>query len=176
MNKRFIPGVIVVEGKHDVSRLSLLYESIYVVTNGYEIPQNDKKFLILSADKFPVYILTDNDEAGNFIRKKLNSLKNNFINILISAPRDSKKKGIAECDINDIKNALDKYSVEYIEKPHLDLYKLGLIGQKNSKYLREYICDKFNLGICSTKEMVKRLELLNINEDMIKKEIDHASC
>lgn len=69
MNKRFIPGVIVVEGKHDVSRLSSLYESIYVVTNGYDIPENDKKFLILLDEKIPVFILTDNDEAGNFIRK-----------------------------------------------------------------------------------------------------------
>ena len=176
MNKRFIPGVIVVEGKHDVSRLSLLYESIYVVTNGYDIPEKDKKFLILLDEKIPVFILTDNDEAGNFIRKKLNSLRKNFINILISAPNNSKKKGIAECDLNDIRNALDKYSTNHAQHNKIDLYVLGLVGQENSNYYRKIICEKFNLGNCSAKEMVKRLELLKIDTCMIKKEIDHAGC
>ena len=45
MSKKYIPGVIVVEGSHDASKISNLYESVFVVTNGYEIPKEEINFL-----------------------------------------------------------------------------------------------------------------------------------
>ena len=81
MNKKYIPGVIVVEGSHDASKVSLLYETTFVITNGYEIPEPERKFLKALKNDVQVIVLTDKDEAGKKIREELNSLRPNVINI-----------------------------------------------------------------------------------------------
>lgn len=175
MNKKYIPGVIIVEGTHDVSKLSTLYESNYVVTNGYDIPEEEIKFLNALDKDTQVIILTDKDEAGKKIRERLNSIKPNVINIEIEAPNSSKKKGVAECSILDIEKALDKYvSNKELEKEY-NLYELGIIGKDNSKEIRRIISNKFNLGLVNKNNMIKRLNLLHINLEELEKEIKYAT-
>ena len=175
MNKKYIFGVIVVEGKHDVSKLSTLYETCYVVTNGYEIPEEEVKFLKVLDYKIQIIILTDNDEAGKKIRERLNEIKSNLINVEITAPKSSKKKGVAECLISDITKALDKYTSKDKNEEQYDLYKLGLLGRDNSKELRNYISNKFNLGLTNKNNINKRLNLLNISIEEVEKELRYAT-
>lgn len=175
MNKKYIPGVIVVEGKHDVSKLSTYYDSCYVVTNGYVIPEEEIKFIKALNDDIQIIILTDKDEAGIKIRERLNAIKPNLINIEIAAPRSSKKKGVAECLSSDIKNALDKYAKEESKQEEYDFYKLGLLGNNYSKELRKNISNKFNLGYVNISNMKKRLNLLNIKIEELEKEIKYAT-
>ena len=105
----------------------------------------------------------------------MKEIKPNAINVEISAPQTSKKKGVAECDLEDIKNALDKYTKEQANNISIDLYKLGLIGRENSKELRGLISNKFNLGIVNKNNMIKRLNLLGIKEKQLIEEIKHAT-
>lgn len=174
MNKRYIPGVIVVEGTHDVGRVSMLYESNFVVTNGYEIPEDEKDFIIHLSNDIQIIILTDNDVAGEKIRSNLNELKKNMINIRIKAPENSKKPGVAECNLEDIKNALDKYSLENNKNEYINLYQLGLSGSFNSKDKIRQLSNVFHLGKCSLKNIQKRIALKGIKEEEIIKEIEHA--
>ena len=174
MNKRYIPGVIVVEGIHDVAKISLLYDGCFVVTNGYEIVKEEKDFLIHLPGDVRVIILTDDDEAGEKIRKELNEIKANAINVRIKAPQESKKKGVAECDIKDIQNSLDIYSVEQVDFVDVDLYSLGIKGRSNSSKVMEHISKTFHLGKCSYKNIVKRINLLHIKIEDIIKEIEYA--
>ena len=175
MNKKYISGVIIVEGKHDVSKLSNFYESVYVITNGYEIPNNEIIFIKALKPGTQIIVLTDNDNAGKEIRDKVNEIRNDLINIEITARTSSKKKGIAECDNKDIQKVLDKYVSNKINKEGIDLYKLGLIGNKNSKELREYIRNKFNLGNVNTNNLINRLNLLGIKKEDLIKEINNAT-
>lgn len=175
MNKKYIPGVIVVEGKHDVSKLANLYDSVFVVTNGYEIPLKEKEFLLHLPSDIQVIVLTDKDEAGRKIREQLNQINKNAINVEIEAPKSSKKKGVAECLINEIRNSLDKYSEDKNKSKDYNVYKLGLIGQENSKKLRELIANKFNLGIVNKNTIISRLNLLNIKEEKIIEVIKDAT-
>ena len=46
MNKIYIDGVIVVEGKSDVSYLSSFVDSLFFITNGYDINNEKIEFLI----------------------------------------------------------------------------------------------------------------------------------
>ena len=174
MNKKYIPGVIIVEGTHDVSKLSTLYESNYVVTNGYDVPEEEIKFLNALAKDTQVIVLTDKDEAGKKIRERLNGIRPNVINIEIEAPISSKKKGVAECNIKDIQNALDKYASDKDEETEYNLYELGIIGKENSKEIREIISNKFNLGLVNKNNMIKRLNLLHITPNELEKEIKYA--
>ena len=175
MNKKFIPGVIVVEGHHDVSKLSSLYESVFVVTNGYDIPEREINFLKALNKDTQIIVLTDLDVAGGEIRAKLNSIIPNAINIEIEAPKSSKKKGVAECALIDIEKALDKYVGVKKEQLQIDLYKLGIIGQENSKEIRNYLSNKFNLGLVNKNNMIARLNLLGISEEELITEIKYAT-
>ena len=175
MNKKYIPGVIVVEGSHDASKLSLLYDTAFVVTNGYEVPDKEVNFLKALKNDVQVIVLTDADEAGRKIREKVNAIRNNVINIEIEAPKSSKKKGVAECTLSSIQKELDKYVSEKKTETKYNLYKLGLVGQDNSKELREIISDKFNLGLTNKNNMVKRLNLLGITNKELTKEINNAN-
>ena len=174
MNKKYIPGIIIVEGSHDASHLSSIYNTCFVITNGYDIPQKEINFIKALKDDAQIIVLTDNDEAGYKIRERINMVRDKLIDVVVSAPINKKKKGIAECDIEDLRNALDKYSKNYDEKYDIDLYKLGLTGANDSKQLREYISNKFNLGICNKNNMVKRLHLLGITYEELEKEINNA--
>lgn len=173
MNKQYIPGVIVVEGTHDASKISSLFNTTFVITNGYEIPKEEIKFLQALPKGVQVIILTDNDEAGEIIRKRLNDIIENPINITIKAPESKKKKGVAECDIRDIKQALDNYVAEEEKNDDLDFFLLDLSGRKNAKENRNKIINKFNLGLCSTTNMKKRIKLLGINKEEIIKTIKY---
>ena len=174
MNKKYIPGVIIVEGSHDVAHVSTLYESVFVITNGYEIPQKEINFLKALKEDVQIIVLTDNDKAGEEIRKRINDIRNNMINVVINAPENKKKKGIAECELKDIEKALDKYVSNKEDKDDIDLYELGLMGEKDSKIKREYIADKFNLGLCSKDNMIKRIKLLGITKEELERELHHA--
>jgi len=175
MNKKYIPGVIVVEGKHDASKLANLYETVFVITNGYEIPSKEISFLKALKSDTSIIVLTDKDEAGEEIRKKVNNVRPNCINIEIEAPKSSKKKGVAECDIKDIEKALDKYVVKPTKHDEYDLYELGLIGNESSKKNREIISNKFNLGLINKSNMIKRLILLNIKKEELIKELEQCN-
>ena len=41
----YFDGIIVVEGKSDVSYLSSFIDALYITTNGYEIPDEEIDFL-----------------------------------------------------------------------------------------------------------------------------------
>lgn len=171
MNKKYINGVIIVEGHHDVAHISNIYEACFVITNGYDIPQKEINFIKSIPNNVLIIALTDNDEAGEIIRNRLNLIRNDLINIRIPAPNNKKKKGVAEALIKDIEINLDKYVTNKIEEIKYDLYSLGLIGENNSAKMREIIADKFNLGICNKNNMIKRLNILNISIEEIKKAI-----
>ncbi|MCR4879784.1 MAG: DUF4093 domain-containing protein [Bacilli bacterium] len=172
MNKKYIPGVIIVEGSHDASKISLLYDSIFVITNGYEIPNQEINFIKAIKEGTQTIVLTDKDEAGQRIRNRINKIRQDVINIEIEAPKSSKKKGVAECYIKDIKNALDKYTSKPDNYEEINLYNLGLVGKENSKEIRKIISNKFNLGIVNKNNMIKRLYLLGISNEELKKEIE----
>ena len=162
------------EGKNDVTHLSNLYDSCFVMTNGYVIPKEEITFLKSLPKNINVIVLTDNDEAGETIRKRLNEIRDDFINIRINANNNKKKKGIAECNIKDIESALEKYVSQKKINSDYDLYLLGLEGMKNSATLRKLVADKFNLGLCSKSNMIKRLNLLNISNNDLKEFLNNA--
>ena len=102
--KYFFDGIIVLEGRNDESYLSSFIDSIYVVTNGYEIPIDEIGFINNKRNNKPVIILTDSDEAGKSIREKLDSKIYKAINIEVDILKCNKngKHGVAECDKEEI--------------------------------------------------------------------------
>ena len=167
-------GVIVVEGTGDVSFLSSFIDSLYVITNGYEINKKEIDFLNHVPSSKTIIVLTDSDEAGKKIRETLNQRLNNPTNIEVDINKCNKnnKHGVAECDKEEVINVLKEHLSSNVDVNQIwtcsIINKLGI----NNKAIRDYICDKFHLGICNNKTMIKRMNFLNIKIEDVKGEID----
>lgn len=174
MNKRLIPGIIIVEGIHDKERLSHLYNSCFVLTHGYAI--NKKDIIFLNSVDCRVLCAVDSDTAGKEIEHKIicSVPKAIIVNVDINKCSHKNKHGLAECDFDEIKKKFDKYcsDEEYNFITKQELFKLGLIGDEESKERRHLICDKFNLGFCSSKDMLSRLNIKKITYTQIKELLD----
>lgn len=72
---------VIVEGRYDKAKLSLVVSSAIFTLDGFSIFNNTEKKQLLkriSKDK-GIIILTDSDRAGNFIRSKLKGILNGKI-------------------------------------------------------------------------------------------------
>ena len=166
--KLYLNAVLVVEGKEDASYLSNYIESEIVVVNGYEMSESTINYLKGKA----VIVLSDPDEAGKQIRKTLNEKLDNVINVEIDITKCIRgiKNGVAECSIDEIMVKLQPYSVKNPAKlqqiQNSDLYNLGLVN--GDLGLRNFVCEKLNLGKCNGKTLLKRLNANNISlEELI---------
>ena len=160
--KLYLKGVLVVEGKEDASYLSNYIASEIVVVNGFEIPNATISYLKSKT----AILLLDPDEAGLRIREKLKTLLPNSFDVEIDIKKCNRgsKKGVAECQIDEILSKLHKYVDQNIvsdsDIKESDLYQLGLIGNKE---LRKKVSDRLNLGNCNGKTLYKRLLINNIS-------------
>ena len=167
--KKTINGVLVVEGSNVASFISSFYESLFVITNGYEIPKEEIDFLNHLPKDIKVYILTDSDDAGKNIREKLNNTLCNPINLVVDIIKCNKKgkHGVAECDKEELLRVLNPYASECDIKEQLtmsDLISLGVIDKNK----REYLCKELHLGKCNNKLLLKRLNYLNIKGTRVR--------
>ena len=175
--KKIIDGILLVEGIHDEAYLSSFLDVEIVTTNGFDIPIEEIEYVRVASLKKKVIIFTDPDNAGQGIRKRLNNIFPNAENAFVDINKCNKhgKHGVAECEKEEILSVLSKYITETPNEigkiTYSDLYKLGLIGhESNSK--KEKIIKHFHLGKCTSKKLLKRLNLLNISLEEIKEVID----
>ena len=166
--KVFLDGILVVEGKEDASYLSNYINSEIVIINGFEL---DKRTINYLKNK-KIIALLDPDEAGVKIRKKLNELIPGIINIEIDINKCTKgtKNGVAECTIEEILTKLNPHIIKHNRNisvvRYSDLYELGLFSNKD---LRNYVCEKLNLGRCNGKTLFKRLTSTGVKIEILKK-------
>ena len=158
----YLRGILVVEGKEDAAYLSNYIDSEIVVVNGFEMNQATISYL---QDK-EVLLLLDPDDSGKRIRSYLKKLLPHSIDVEIDIDKCDRgtKKGVAECQIDEILSKLHKYVIEKTDSSsdikQSDLYKLGLLSDNN---LRKSVCGKLKLGECNGKTFYKRLLNNNIS-------------
>ena len=159
----YFDGIIVVEGTNDSSFLSSFINALFVESNGFDLKDDEIDFLVHSNKQ--IIILTDSDEAGKTIRRNLISKLPNAISLEVDIKLCNKngKHGVAECNKDEVINTLKKYlSTKEICLGRIhtnDLINLGI----NNKQSRDYVCQKLHLGICNQKELLKRINYLNID-------------
>lgn len=173
--KKILDAILVVEGKSDVSYLSNYIDCEYVITNGSEVSKDTINYLKTASKNKRIIVLTDPDYPGKRIRSLLDENIDNLEHAFISKDKAIKhgKVGVAECDIDEIMNALSKCFVnKKIEEEAIsinDLYELKLLGSINSKELREKLSSKLGLGFNNAKSLYKRLNSLKLTKEDIQK-------
>lgn len=176
MNK--IGQVIVVEGKHDIDFLQTFLDADFIKTDGTSLPQNTKDLLIeLAKQGREIIVLTDPDSPGERIRKEIQSIVPSCKHAFIRAKnsRWKHKIGVEHTTKDEVLSALENlinFDESHGTITQINFYELGLVGRPRSQELRTYLCDKFHLGHGSAKTVLKRLNMLRISLDELKKAVE----
>lgn len=171
--------LIVVEGKSDIDFLSSFIDAEFYKVNGSAVSSEDIEFLKNAKKSHDIVVLTDPDFPGmkirNYINDQIPGLKNAYVRKEFSIKNH--KVGVAESTKEEVLFALENYIVLDKNKnikniKEYDLYKLGLLGQKNSKELRQIVIDKYHLGYSNGKSFLKKINMLNISLEDIKEALN----
>ena len=169
-----IKEVIVVEGANDTKRLKSFFDVDTIETHGLGLKKETIELIREINNKRGVILFLDPDTPGEKIRNKLNNeipnLKNAFV--LKQDARTTKKVGIEHADKETLEAALNNVityrdSIESISQGEYN--SLGLNGENDSSTKRELISKAFHLGKCNNKTMFKRLNMLGLTIEDIKK-------
>lgn len=184
--KQKLPQAIIVEGKYDKIRLSNIYDTIIVVTDGFGI-FNDKskqKYIKKLADSCGIIILTDSDGAGfvirNFIRNICAGGKvyNAYIPDISgkekrkAAPSKENKLGVEGISDDIIRKSIANLSLSDEQPPVADitmgdLFELGIIGGENSSFLRKELTKEIDLPEhISSKALLEIINLMFSLEEL----------
>ena len=177
--------VIIVEGKHDKIKLSSVIEGTIIETDGFRIFKDKEKVEMIKrlSGKNGIIILTDSDAAGFKIRGYLNGIIDNdrVQNLYIpdvfgkekrkSEPSKEGKLGVEGLPKETLEKLFKGVSVGDVknEITILDLYKLGLSGNKDSANKRRKVLRELGLPErLSGKRMCEILGSLYKKEEFFK--------
>ena len=187
-----IKEAIVVEGKYDQIKLSRLFDTLIIPTNGFDIYKNKSKLNMLKqvAQKSGIIILTDSDSAGFRIRNHIRncigdvSVKNAYIPEIEGKEKrkDTPSKegflgveGISdEIIINAVMSQTQQIEQTGEKITKTDFFELGLTGGAESGQKRAKLCKKMGLPVkISANQLISALnniyskeEFLNLIEDL----------
>lgn len=182
-----ISEAIVVEGKYDQIKLSRLFDTLIITTNGFDIYKNKSKLnmLKLVAEKNGIIILTDSDSAGfrirNHIRNCLGDIpvKNAYIPEIEGkekrkdAPSKEGFLGVEGIEEDIIVKAVMSQTQQVEQKGEkitkTDFYELGLTGGTDSGEKRAKLCKKLGLPVkISANQLICAINNLYTKEEFMK--------
>lgn len=170
-----IKEVIVVEGKHDSEALKKYVDCDTLETQGSHLSKATLEMLKQVNETRGIIVFMDPDTPGEKIRARIveyiPNAKHAFI--MKEKARTSKKVGVEHANKTNIMESLSNL-VTYKEKVDVsitmeDIIALGLNGQANSANLREQIGNVLFIGKCNAKQLLKRLNMLEINKQQVER-------
>lgn len=167
---KYFDGVIVVEGKGDVSFLSSFINAEYVILNGYDMPKDTIDYLQHIKNR-KIVVLTDPDEAGQLIEKRMQStgIKYDYKKANIEKCNKHGKHGIAECSMEEILRLFgDELTDTQTKEDSISMKEYSDLNLFDSKDLREKLASDLHLGNCNSKTLFKRLNYNGITAKDIK--------
>ena len=173
-----IKQIIVVEGKNDTNVLKSHFECDTIETSGTHLSQSVLETLKEIHRSRGIIVFTDPDYPGEYIRKRINeaipNVKNAFIQKEVA--RTDKKVGVEHASKEELEKSL-KHVFTYEANPQESLtYKeyieLGFVGMEDSADLREKVGNLLFVGKCNAKTLYKRINMLGLNKEQIKKVIE----
>ncbi len=172
-NKPTIDGVVIVEGKTDTQKLSKLFNVETVETNGLNLKQETIDFIKELAKTKQIILFLDPDGPGEKIRRRLVDELKTTVNIFIDKKdinfENNSKIGVAEAYDQAIIAAFNNYVVFSQEQNQTLSWDDYLSLDLNSKIKRQALCDKLHISPCNNKQLFKRLNMMNIKLDDIKR-------
>lgn len=168
---------VVVEGKYDKSKVSIVVSSPIIALDGFSVFSNQEKKLLLKrmANETGIILLTDSDRAGQFIRSKLKGiLKGEIYNVyapsVLGKERRKQKPsadgllGVEGIDADIIRELLLPFVSDSVCKNNnIDkarFYEDGFSGRPDSSRRRERLSELLSLPKTLTANAL--LEAINL--------------
>ena len=174
---------IIVEGRYDKAKLSLVVQTSIIALDGFSVFNNREKQQLLkrlSREK-GIILLTDSDRAGNFIRAKLKGILNGTIYNVYApsivgkerrkiAPSADGLLGVEGIDTKTLRELLLPYTSEFAPKgadiSKLRFYEDGFSGGDDSSSRRRLLAKNLNLPeTLSSKALLEAINLLITSEE-----------
>lgn len=162
-----IDEAIVCEGKYDKIKLSSVFDTVIIETNGFGIfkDKEQQRLIRYLAQKRGIIIMTDSDSAGFKIRSFIKSITNNknVKNVYIpdiygkekrkDKPSKEGKIGVEGVNVETILEALKKSGILFSENEkkvgreitHTDFFEDGISGGDYSKERRTALAKALGL-------------------------------
>lgn len=180
--KKIIKEVIVVEGKDDVSAVKAAVDAELIITNGFAIRKKGNIEKLRKAyENQGLIVLTDPDFVGKELRRYIQKYFPNVKHAYIT-----RSAGTKDGDIG-IENACPKVIIEALEKAKCEtienkenlftmdlLLDYGLIGNNNSKEIREKFCGLLGIGYGNGKQLLGKLNRYGITMEEFEKAIKNT--
>ncbi len=176
---------VIVEGKYDKAKLSLVVASPIITLEGFSIFKNeDKKALLkrLSNEK-GIILLADSDRAGNFLRSKLKGIiKGTIYNVYTPAIAGKERRkaqasadgllGVEGIGTSVLRDLLIPFTDENIRKQSqitkTRFYEDGFSGTANSSERRERLAELLSFPKTLTaKALLDAINLLCTEDEYI---------
>ena len=169
MNKIKIDGVLIVEGKEDVSYLSSFIDTLFFTTNGYDLSKEKIEFLNQASKANNLIVFTDPDKAGVEIRKKISEL---VIGVKHANSEDNRRKGykkhgVAELTKEEVIKALSPFITNEFIRQNYDLSTLISLSD-NPKGNKEKLIKKYKLIDGNNKYLENQLNILKVKAEEVK--------
>ncbi len=167
--KHTCASAIVVEGQSDIQFLTTFVEAEFIATNGSDVPRETIEYLQSLSKIKPIIVLTDPDGPGTRIRHLLDGEIPNLYHAFIPKQGSIKKNkvGVAESTKTLILKALElpifTATITTGKLTMNDILTLGLTGGINATVRRRMVEAAFRLGYNNAKQLLFRLNNLNIN-------------
>ena len=181
---------IICEGKYDKIRLSNIFDTLIITTDGFRIFKDAEKRAMIRvlAEKKGLILLTDSDSAGQMIRKHLEKLvpKDKIINIYLPPIKGKEKRktspsaagtlGVEGTEDEIIISAFKRSGVLSEKMPQrgplitkTDFFNLGLSGGEDSATKRRSLCRFLKLPeVLSANSLLDVINSLYSKEDFLK--------
>lgn len=174
---------VIVEGRYDKAKLSLVVASEIITLDGFSIFNNKEKKALLkriSRDN-GVIILTDSDRAGNFIRSKLKGiLTGKVYNVYAPSIRGKERRksapsadgllGVEGIAANELREILLPFAGDRVIKSanvsKSRFYEDGFSGISNSADKRVKLAELLSLPVTlSSKALLEAINLVVSTEE-----------
>ena len=175
LNLRF---PVIVEGKYDKAKLSLVVSSPIITLDGFSVFKNEEKKGLLKrlSNEKGIILLADSDRAGNFIRSKLKGiLKGNIYNVYTPAIKGKERRkekesadgilGVEGVDSSILRDLLlpcvGEANKNQSQITKMRFYEDGFSGSSNSSEKRQRLAEMLNLPKTLTaKALLDAINLL----------------
>lgn len=177
MKKIKIKEIIIVEGKDDISAVKSAVDGEVISTNGLGLNDERLNTIVEASKTRGIIILTDPDSPGEKIRNMVSSKAENVKHAFIEKEKTIKNGdlGIENASKEDILLALKKANAQNDNSPQIyskhDMLKYNLIGGKNSSIKRRELGNILNIGYCSAKKFLKRINSFEIPRNEFEKAV-----
>ncbi|MDR1697578.1 MAG: DUF4093 domain-containing protein [Erysipelotrichaceae bacterium] len=175
--KYHLEGVLVVEGRHDVTFLSNFLDTCYAITKGYFVPRETIIFLKQLEDE-PIYVMLDPDGPGRQIEMMLKSEGLFFTAISLDKKSARNRHGVGveyaskEAVLTALQPFLHHQPLD--ETKDSALLELELLRTKITKLQRNILGRYFKFGTnLSSRDFMSRLRVLKISPNQIIEVLGH---